>query len=242
MEIGPCGAIGCPPSETRRRADRASLARDTRCCGGRWRAESGLLIPSSESPALVPPGTAETGGLPAAVRPLLALLGLVDAQAPSVHLLLPAAPEPWASAGSCRFASKGGALARPLSSGRGPAGSTGQLLPSGEVAMKSLSTPLGRVAGQVKGPFVPARADVIPGSHSALGGHLQPWPPACLPTCCPGPVLFAMWGGLREGPAVGGDTVFVLPSESRDTQGRAAGWLQAQPPSMPPPSGTAVGR
>ena len=67
--------------------------------------------------------------------------------------------------------------------------------------MKSPSTPLGCVAGQVKGPFVPAQADVIPGNHSALGATFGP---GCLPACRLCPVLFVMWGGPRERPVVGG--------------------------------------
>lgn len=81
--------------------------------------------------------------------------------------------------------------------------------------MKSPSTPLRCVAGQVKGPFVPDQADVIPGNHSALGATFSP---GCLPACRLGPVLFVIWGGLREGPVVGGDTFFTLLSENRVTR------------------------
>lgn len=76
------------------------------------------------------------------------------------------------------------------------------------------SPPLGCVAGQVKGPFVPAQADVIPGNHSALGATFGP---GCLPACRLCPVLFGVWGGLREHLVVGGDTVSSQLSNNRVT-------------------------
>lgn len=51
-------------------------------------------------------------------------------------------------------------------------------------------------------------------SNSAPGVAFSP---GCLPACCLCPVLFATWGGLREGPEVHGDKVFLLPSEKRMT-------------------------
>lgn len=82
--------------------------------------------------------------------------------------------------------------------------------------MTSPSRPLGRVAGQVKGPFAQVQADVIPGNRFSAEGRLRPWLPARLsPVLCP--ILFVMWGGLREGPEVCGDRAFSLPSEKRVT-------------------------
>lgn len=68
--------------------------------------------------------------------------------------------------------------------------------------MKSPSRPLDCVAGQVKGPFAQVQADVIPGNQFSAESCLHP---GCLPACRLCPLLFVMWGGLREGPEVRGD-------------------------------------
>lgn len=84
--------------------------------------------------------------------------------------------------------------------------------------MKSPSRPLDCVAGQVKGPFAQVQADVIPGNQFSAENCLHP---GCLPACRLCPILFVMWGGLREGAEVHGDKVFSLPSENSVTPSRS---------------------
>lgn len=55
--------------------------------------------------------------------------------------------------------------------------------------MKSPSRMLGRVAGQVKGPFAQVQADVIPGNRFSAEGRLQSALAACPPVAC---VLFCL--------------------------------------------------
>lgn len=70
--------------------------------------------------------------------------------------------------------------------------------------MTSPSTPLGCVAGQVNGPFVPAQADVTSQETIQRQG-----PPSASAACRRCPVLFAKWGRVREGLAVGGDAALT---------------------------------
>lgn len=121
-------------------------------------------------------------------------------------------------------------------------------LPPGLAAAGSCSFPLGRwgeVTLQAIGPhgwsgegaIALALADVIPGNHLALGTAFSL--AACPPGCRFCPVLFVMWGGLREGLCALWEQVAVMPClfSLRHLAGGGADWLQAQFPPLPPPCG-----
>lgn len=207
----------------------ACLASDTWRHSGRGYFEFGLLTPSSESFPTAPARCSSSPGEPVQgaclqPSPCHAHFGILDARdtqhAPgtfSAHRWCPLpgpGQVPTASKGICC----GLGLWFSFSPSRPWQGSSGPLILSGEVVMKSPSRPLDCVAGQVKGPFAPIQADVIPGNQFSAESCLHP---GCLPACRLCPILFVMWGGLREGAEVRGDKVFSLPSENSVTPSRS---------------------
>lgn len=84
-------------------------------------------------------------------------------------------------------------------------------------------------------------------TNSALGAAFSS---GCLPACHLCPVLFVLWGGLREGPEVPEDKVFSLPSENRVTPSLFLLWplrlwgrgISGSNPTSPTSLWVAVGR